>query len=155
MALESRQILIDDLKRYSDALVLTLKKENFLEAREYVSNVRTVTESISDYVESNISLLATSYDGYKNPTEIAHNEAERAVLSSKRAQEKVERLERAARDSANDAKRFNKAANEARKEAGRARKAAEKAEKDELKAQHEAKKAAEQANKANQAARRS
>ena len=155
MALESKQLLVDDLKRYSDGMIVALKKENFLEARQYVSSLHTATDSISDYVESNISLFATSYDGYTNATEVARTEAERAVLAAKRAQEKVVRLEQGARESADEAKRLTNAAKAARKEAEKARKAAGRAEKAESKAQKEAKKASEQANKANQAARRS
>ena len=154
MALESKQLLVDDLKRYSDGLINALKREEFFEAREYVTSMRNVTESVSDYLASQISLEETNH-GYATASDVATTEAERAVLAAKRAKEKVERLEKAADETAEESKRLRKAAKSASKDADKARKAAERAEKSENKAHREAKKASEQAAKANQAARRS
>ena len=156
MSLESRQLLIDDWKIYSDGLVNALKQDKLREAREYVASLENVGDATTKYLDSHLSLEndvglipdATSAD-------TATTEADKAAFAAKRAHEKVDRLERAARESNEESKRLKKAAATARKEAEKARKAAEKAEKAETKAQKEAKKAADEASKANQAARRS
>ena len=155
MSLESRQLLIDDLKIYSEGLVNALKQDKLREAREYVASLGNAGDATLKYLDSHISLENNVHDPDATPSDAATTEADRAALAAKRAHEKVERLERAAKESREESKRLQKAAGIARKEAEKARKAAEKAEKAETKAQREAKKAADQASKANQAARRS
>ena len=155
MTLESRIILTDDLKLYSDGLLNALKHDELHEAREYIPSVHKTLESISEYVESHIAL-----DENVSSTDIATHdraatEAERAVFAAKLAQQKAEQLERARIETLERAKRLKKAASDAMKEASKARKAADRAEKAERKAQKEVRKAAEMAGRANQAARRS
>lgn len=151
---ESREIMIDDLKIYSDGLVNALKKEKLADAREYVANMKGLLDDVGKYVEANISYETVERQS-DEPLDKARTDAERAMDAAKRAQEKAVRLDRAARDTDEESKRLKKAAGSARKESEKAWKAAEKAEKAESKAEKEAKKAAEQASKANQAARRS
>lgn len=156
MSLESRQLLIDDLRIYSEGLVNALKQDKLREAKEYVTSLRNANDAISKYLDSHISIENNEqHDPEATPSETATTEADRAVLAAKRAQEKVERLERATKETSEELKRLKKAAGIASKEAEKARKAAEKAEKAESKSQKEANKAADQASKANQAARRS
>lgn len=156
MSLESRQLLIDDLKIYSEGLVNALKQDKLREAREYVASLENAGDATLQYLDSHLSIENNAqHDPDAPPSDAATTEADRAALAARRAHEKVERLERAAKESGEESKRLKKAAGIARKEAEKARKAAEKAEKAENKAQKEAKKAADQASKANQAARRS
>lgn len=155
MALESKQLLMDDLKAYSDGLIIALKQEKFQEAKGYIINLRNVIDSASNYLDSHMSFETDGQRTGEAPADLARTEAERAILAAKRAQEKAERLERTAFETEEESKKLKKAAGAARKEAGKAQKAAERAEKAESKAEKEARKASELANKANQAARRS
>ncbi|MGH9993099.1 MAG: hypothetical protein ACREAZ_10745 [Nitrososphaera sp.] len=155
MALESREILIDDLDLYSKGLVNALKQEKLSEAKEYLGNIRNALETASQYVEAQLYFEGGSTELSESSVENARTEAERAVLAAKRAAEKEERLEKAAKDALEESKRLKKAAKVAKKESVRAWKAADKAEKAENKAGKEAKRASEHATKANQAARRS
>lgn len=156
MSLESRHLLIDDLKIYSEGLVNALKQDKLREAKEYVTSLRNAIDVTSGYLDSQLSLENDpQQDPDASPFDTVSTEADRAVAAAKRAQLKLERLERAAKETNEESKRLKKAADIARKEAENARKAAEKAEKAENKAHKETKKAADQASKANQAARRS
>ena len=138
MSLESRQLLIDDLKIYSEGLVNALKQDKLREAKEYVASLRNAGDATSTYLDSHLSLENNAQnDPDATASDTATTEADKAASPSKRAHEKVERLERAARESSEESKRLKKAAGIARKEAEKARKAAD------------------QASKANQAARRS
>jgi hypothetical protein len=156
MALESRELLVDDLKIYSSGLINALKQDKLVEARGYVSDLTSALEPVSSYLESQIK-----YEEMKpspelvDPRDIARTEGDRAIFAAKRAEEKVESLERLVRETSEESKRLKKIARKARKEAAKARKAAEKAEKAENKAETAARTASENAAKANQAARHS
>lgn len=151
---ESREIMIDDLKIYSDGLLTALKKEKLTEAREYVANMKGLLDDIGKYADVHISYETVERES-DNPLDKSRTDAERAMDAAKRAEEKAVRLDRAAKETREESKRLKKASESARKESEKAWKAAEKAEKAESNAEKEAKKAAEQASKANQAARRS
>ena len=156
MSLESKEILIDDLKIYSNGLITALKQDKLIEARGYVKNLRTCLDSLTGYLESQISIIEQSrpiQNGH--PFDVAKSEAEAAVLAAKRADEKAKQLEQATRDTSAESKRLKKATSHAKREAKRAWSAAHKAEKAERKASKESLKAAEHASTANQAARRS
>lgn len=156
MALESRELLIDDLKIYSNGLINALRQDRLVEARGYVSDLNNSLDPISKYLDSQIS-----YEEMKpspelvDPLDIAKTEGDRAIFAAKRAEEKAERLERLARETSEESKRLKKASRKAKKEARKARKAAEKAERAERKVQSEARNVSEHAGKANQAARHS
>lgn len=154
MAEESRQIMVDDLKIYSDGLTTALKQDKLAEARDYVGRMKSVLDSVSRYVEAHTlydSALATTGD----PAEVARSETERAIYAARMAQQKAELLEKEGEEKKEESKRLKKAAGNARKEARKAKRAAEKAEKAERKAGKEASKASEEAAKAGKAARRS
>ena len=156
MSLESKEILIDDLKIYSNGLVTALKQDKLVDARGYVTNLRANLDNLSGYLESQISIMEQSRPNENElPFDVAKSEAEAAVLAAKRADEKAKRLEQATRDTTAEAKKLKKTASHAKKEAKRAWSAAHRAEKAERKASKESLRAAEHANKANQAARRS
>ena len=156
MTLESRELLIDDFKTYSDGLVIALKHDKLVEARDYVSSLRSCLDRLSGYLDSQILLLEESKSiELANPLDIARSEAEVAVFAAKRADEKAERLESAAKETSAESKRLKKASGHAKSEAKKAWAAAKKAERAERKAAKESSRAAEHASKANQAARRS
>ena len=156
MSLESKDLLTDDLKIYSEGLLTALKQDKLAESRGYVSDLRNSLDTISKYVEAQISYIVTpGVDDPQHPSDIARTEAEGAVFAAKRAQEKAERLEKLAKDTGEESKRLKKAADHAKKEAEKAWDAAKKAEKAEGKATKQSTKATEQASKAKQAARRS
>ena len=156
MAMESRQLLIDDLKIYSDAIINALKQDKLSEAKEYLTSLRDVSEVTSGYLDSHISFDHEAENvANSTPSEAAATEADRAAISAKIAREKYQHLERSAKETSEEAKRLKKAAGLAKKESEKARKAAEKAEKAESKARKEAEKATDQATKASQSARRS
>lgn len=155
MSLESKELLTDDFKIYSEGLLNALKQDKLVEARGYVSDLRISLDTISNYVNSQISYMEAPAEGLTHPMDIARSEAEIAVFAAKRAEEKAERLDKAAKDASEESKRLKKAAGHAKKEAEKAWNAAKKAEKAEKKARKESTKAAEHASKANQAARRS
>ena len=52
---KSREIMIDDLKIYSDGLVNALKKEKLAGTREYVANIKSLLDDVGKYVEASIS----------------------------------------------------------------------------------------------------
>jgi hypothetical protein len=156
VVLESKEMLVDDLQIYSNGLINALKQDKLIEARGYVADLTGALNSASNYLDSEISYLkdqGTPTDA--EPLDAARTEADRAVMASKRADEKAERLTKAARDTNEEAKRLKKAADKSKKEAAKARKAAKKAKDDERKAEKHAHKAAEHAGKANRAARES
>ena len=156
MSLESKELLTDDLKIYTEGLLTALKQDKLVEARGYVSDLRNSLDTISKYVESQISYMVTpGMEDLTHPSDIARTKAEEAVFAAKRAQEKAERLEKLAKDTSEESKRLKKAAGHAKKEAEKAWKAAKNAEKAEGKATKHSTKATEQASKAKQAARRS
>jgi hypothetical protein len=155
MAFESRELLIDDVKIYSNGLINALKQDKFIEARGYLSDLRNSLEPVSKYVEAQISFADRTYPEVTDPIEIARLEGDDAVAAAKRAEAKAERLERLAREAEDETKRLKKASRKAKKEAAKAMKAARKAEKAERKIQSEARNVAEHAGKANQAARHS
>lgn len=156
MSLESKELLIDDLKIYTEGMVTALKQDKLVEAKGYVSDLRNSLDTISKYLEAQISFMVTpGVEDATHPTDIARTEAEGAVFAAKRAQEKAERLEKLAKDTNEEAKRLKKAADHAKKEAENAWNAAKNAEKAEGKATKQSTKATEQASKAKQAARRS
>ncbi len=156
MAQESKHLMLDDLKIYSDGLIVALKQDKLVEAKEYVTTMGNLLETISKYLESQISYENESQEQKSlEPTDTARTEAERAVLAAKRAWEKTERLEKLSKETSDEAKRLKKVTENAKKEARKADKAAEKAEKAERKTEEAAKKVSEEAAKARQAARRS
>lgn len=155
MAQESKHLMLDDLKIYSDGLIVALKQDKLVEAKGYVATMGNLLETISKYLESQISYENESQEKSLEPTDTARTEAERAVLAAKRAWEKTERLEKLSKETSDEAKRLKKATENAKKEAWKADKAAEKAEKAERKTEEAAKKVSEEAAKARQAARRS
>jgi hypothetical protein len=155
MSLESKELLTDDFKIYSEGLLNALKHDKLVEARGYVLDLKTSLDTISNYVNSQISYMEAPGEELTNSLDIARSEAEIAVFAAKRADEKAERLDKAARETGEESKRLKKAAGHAKKEAEKAWHAARKAEKSERKATKESTKAAEHASKANQAARRS
>ena len=155
MALESKELMVDDLQLYSNGLITALKQDKLVEARGYVADLTGLLNSTSDYLDSQISIMEQERPMIAEPLDAARTEAERAMLASKRADEKAERLKKAAEYAREEGKRLKKAAGKSKKDARNARKAAEKAEKDEKMAEKHAQKAAEQAGKANRAARRS
>lgn len=155
MALESRELLTDDVKIYSNGLITALKQDKLIEARGYLSNLRNSLDPLSEYIESQISLAETDYPEDADPVEIARVNGDNAVAAAKRAEAKAERLEGLAREAEEETKRLKKASRKAKKEAAKASKAAKKAEKAERKIQSEARSVAEHADKANQAARHS
>jgi uncharacterized phage infection (PIP) family protein YhgE len=156
MSLESKELLTDDLKIYSEGLLTALKQDKLVEARGYTSDLRNSLDTISKYVEAQISFMVTpAVEDNTHPSEIARTEAEAAVFAAKRAQEKAERLEKLANDTNEESKRLKKAADHAKKETEKAWNAAKKAEKAEGRANKQSTKASEQASKAKQAARRS
>ena len=156
MALESRELLVDDLKIYSSGLINALKQDKLVEARGYVSDLTNALVPVSSYLESQIK-----YEEMKpsselvDPLDIARTEGDRATFAAKRAEEKVENLERLVRETSEETKRLKKATRKAKSESAKARKAAAKAEKAESKAEKAARTASENAVKANQAARHS
>ena len=157
MALESKELLLDNIKIYSDGLVIAMKQEKFFDAREYVVNLRKSLESTMDYLDSQIS-IAQEQDSASlitDPYEAARTNAERASLAAERSQQKADHLKIAAKKAEEESKRLKKAASKAEREAKKAKKDAEKADIDERKASKHSRKAAEHATKANQEARRS
>jgi hypothetical protein len=156
VSLESKELLTDDFKIYSEGLLNALKHDKLVEARGYVSDLRISLDTISNYVNSQISYIESPRaEELTNPLDVARSEAEVAVFAAKRADEKAERLEKAAKETREESKRLKKAAGHAKKEAEKAWHSARRAEKSERKATKESTKAAEHASKANQAARRS
>lgn len=156
MALESRELLIDDLKIYSSGLINALKQDKLVEARGYISDLHNTLDPISKYLESQISYeeMKPSSD-VVDPVDVARTEGDNAILAAKRAEEKASRLERLARETSEESKRLRKASRKAKREAGKALRAAKKAEKAERKIQKEARSMSEHTDKANQAARHS
>lgn len=154
--MESRQLLIDDLRIYSDAIITALKQDKLREAKEYLTSLRDASEATSGYLDSHISFDYEAENvANSTPSAAAATEADRAAISAKIAHGKFQHLMKSAKETKEEAKRLKKAADFAKKESEKARKAAEKAEKAESKAQKEADKAADQATKASQSARRS
>lgn len=155
MALESRELLIDDVKIYSTGLINALKQDKLVEARGYLSDLKNSLDPISKYLEAQIAFDQKGLSPDIDPVDTARSEGDRAVLAAKRAEEKADRLERIAKETSEESKRLKKAARKAKKEAGKAWKAAEKAERAERKVAAETRQASEHASKANQAARHS
>lgn len=154
MAEESRQIMVDDLKIYSDGLMTALEHDKLGEAREYILRVQRILGNISRYIEAH-TLYDASLVASGNATNIARSDAERARYAAHMAQQKADLLEKEAKEKKEESKRLKKAAGNARKEAAKARKNAKSAEKAEQRAEKQAGKASEQAARAGQAARRS
>jgi hypothetical protein len=76
---ESRELMTDDLKLYSEGLITALKQDKLVEAREYVANLRPLLDDISKYLDSNIQYeqapsAVKSDDAFNN----ARTEADRA-----------------------------------------------------------------------------
>ena len=148
MALESKDLLIDNIKIYSDGLVNALKDEKFLEAREYVVDLRKNLESTIDYLDAQVSIIQEQ-DSTKlitDPSEAARSNAEHASLAAQRARQKADHLKIASKKTEEESKRLKKAASKAERDAKKAEDAAERASK-------HAMKAAEHASKANREAR--
>lgn len=154
MAEESRQIMVDDLKIYSDGLTTALKQDKLAEARDYVGRMQSVLNSVSRYVEAH-TLYDSALTTAGEPSDVARSEAERAIYAARMAQQKADLLEKESEEKKEESKRLKKAAGNARREAHKARSAADKAEKAERNAEKQANKASEQAAKAGKAARRS
>jgi hypothetical protein len=124
MALESRELLIDDVKIYSNGLINALKQDKFVEARGYLSDLRNSLEPVSKYVEAQISFAERTYPDATDPVQMARLDGDDAVAAAKRAEAKAERLERLAREAEDEAKRLKRASRKAKKEAAKASKAA-------------------------------
>jgi|GEM_PF-6026890 len=151
MLKESVKSAINDVKVYSSGLETALDNKRLTEASDYVSSIRNTMDRVSEYIESHV-VDEKAYDSEK-PSDMALTDAERALRAAKKAEEKVEWLERTSAQRTEEGKRLKKQAGEARKEAEKAREAAKKAQDAERKAAKQAMKAAKEADKAREAAR--
>ena len=155
MSLESKQILIDNTKIYSEGLVQALKDEKFQDAKGYVVELRKNLDSAMDYLDSQITIIEDQNSArlITDPYEAARTNAERAALAAERAHEKADRLEMEAKKTEAEYKRLKRAASKAEKDAEKAEDAAKKATKDEKRAAKHSIKAAEHASDADREAR--
>ena len=155
MSLESKEILVDNIKIYSEGLVRALKDEKFTEAKGYIVDLRKNLESTNDYLDSQLTIIEEEDSArlITDPHEAARSHAERASLAAERAHQKADRLEVAAKKTESEAKRLKKAASRAEKDADKAEDAAKKATSDEKRAAKHSIKAAEHASDANREAR--
>jgi hypothetical protein len=151
MVKESLKSAINDVKIYSNGLETALDNKRMAEASDYVNSIRNSMDRIAEYIESHLS-EEKGYDS-EDPSDMALTDAERALRAARRAEEKVEYLERTSVQRTEEGKRLKKQAEEAEKEARRARDAAKKAQEAERKAAKQAMKAAKEAEKAREAAR--
>ena len=151
MVKDSIKTAIEDVKVYSKGLETALDNKRLMEASDYINSMRASLDRVSSYVESHLS----EEKGYESsePSDMALTDAERALRAAKKAEEKVEWLERTSIQRTEEGKRLKKQAEEAKDEAKKARDAAKKALDAERKASKEAMKAAKAAEKAREAAR--
>lgn len=82
---KSREIMIDDLKIYSDGLVNALKMEKLAEAWEYVANMKSLLEDVGKYGEANIPYETVGRQS-DELLDKARTDAERAKDATKRAE---------------------------------------------------------------------
>ena len=85
MALESRELLVDDLKIYSNGLINALRQDRLVEARGYVSDLSNSLDPISKYLDSQISYEDMKPSPELDPMDIAKTEGDRAIFAAKRA----------------------------------------------------------------------
>jgi hypothetical protein len=120
MSLESRELMTDDFEIYSEGSLNALKHDKLVEARGYVSDLKTSLDAISNYVNPQISYMEAPGEELTNPLDVSRSEAQIAVFAAKRADEKAERLKNATKDTDEASKRLKKAAGHTKKKAEKA-----------------------------------